>query len=185
MSHITATAVTQEGLTHIARNLRERDRAEIFALRWTDDEADLVRDIAAVAGDLWRMWFVDQEPVAVAGVCPMRPGVAIAGAFGTDRWHRVVRSITKFGVGFIVPVLRSNKYHRLETYILAENTDSRAWVELMGGKLEAVLHGYGRGREDFLLYVNDLSQSREVQNVLWRGQQGREYRPGNGSPHCH
>lgn len=185
MSRVTATMVTTEGLTHIVKNLRDRDRDEIYALRWNDDEAALVHDISALAGDLWRMWMVDGEPVAVAGVCPMRPGVAVGGAFGTDRWPRVVRSITKFGVGFINPVLKSNNYHRLEVYVLAENTDSRAWIELMGGKLEAVLHGYGRGREDFLLYVNDLTEGREMQNVLWRGRRVGQFGTADGSSRCH
>lgn len=185
-SPITVSEVTHEGLTHIVRNLRERDRHEIFALRWDDDEAAFVNSVMAVAGDLWRMWHLDGEPVAIAGVIPIRPGVTIGGAFGTEKWPRVVRSITRFGIQFIVPVLKANGYHRIEVYVLASNTDSAAWIELMGGKLEAVLKGFGRAREDYLLYANDLTRDGGTNDVfLWRGEQGGQYGTADGSTHCH
>ena len=44
------TTVSREGLTHIVRNLRERDRQEIFALRWNDDEDQLIDDVINVHG---------------------------------------------------------------------------------------------------------------------------------------
>ena len=36
--------------------------------------------------------------------------------------------------------------------------DGRAFIELIGGEVEALLQGYGRNREDFLLYTWDLTQ---------------------------
>jgi hypothetical protein len=170
MAKVQATPVTAEGLAYIVRNLRPRDRREIFALRWDDDEAQFVAHVYASAGELWRMWSIDSEPVAVNGVVPVRPGVVIAGAFGTSRWRSVVKPMTRWSLDYVIPILRQAGYHRGEAYVLAENTDSRRWIELLGGEIEAVLKGFGRQREDFLLYAWDLTQERNERVFLWRKQ---------------
>ena len=185
MSRLSIGYVTEDGIRHIVANLRERDRREIFALRWDDDENSLVREVCHVAGELWRMWSWDQEPAAVAGMVPIRPGVVIGGAFGTHLWPRVVKSVTQWGIYSIVPILKSAGYHRLEVYVLAENTDSRRWIELMGGEVEALLRGFGRKREDYLIYVNDLTQDKEKPHVLLRRRQKRPDRTADGGARCH
>ena len=172
---VTATQVTEKGLGHIVRNLRPRDRREIFAVRWNDDEYQLVAEICAVAGDLWRMWWLDDEPVSVNGVVPARPGVVIAGAFGTSKWRSTIKPMTRWSLEYVIPVLRTAGYHRGEAYVLAENTDSRRWIELLGGEIEAHLKGYGRNREDFLLYAWDLTQERSDRHVLFRGRRQRQF----------
>jgi len=149
---------SREGITHIVRNLRDRDRREIFALRWDDDEDALIDNITANAGPLWRVWSWDNAPIAVSGVVPVRPGVVICGAFGTEQYRKAVRPIAHWARTFIIPALQRSNYHRAEAYALASNTDGRAFIELIGGEVEALLQGYGRNREDFLLYTWDLTQ---------------------------
>jgi hypothetical protein len=183
MAKVQATPVTAEGLAYIVRNLRPRDRREIFALRWDDDEAQFVAHVYASAGDLWRMWAIDSEPVAVNGVIPVRPGVVIAGAFGTSRWRSVVKPMTRWSLDYVIPILRQAGYHRGEAYVLAENTDSRRWIELLGGEIEAVLKGFGRNREDFLLYTWDLTREKEQRHVLLRGRS--ENRAADGGCQLH
>ena len=180
---VEATPVTIEGVRYIARYLRPRDRREIFALRWNDDEDDFVAEVCRVAGDLWRMWAIDGEPIAVNGVVPVRPGVVLAGAFGTKRWRSILRPMTRWSLDYVIPVLRQANYHRGEAYVLAENTDSRRWIELLGGEIEAVLKGFGRGREDYLLYAWDLTRERSEDNVLRRGK--RPDRPQDGTCQLH
>jgi hypothetical protein len=158
MSQVTSEPVTAPALAHIVRNLRPRDRVEIFSLRWNDDEDQLVREVCAFAGDLWRLWLLDGEPVAVNGVIPVRPGVVIAGAFGTKKWRQIVKPMTRWSLEFVIPVLKASNYHRGEAYVLASNSDSRRWIELLGGEVETLLKGYGRQREDFLLYAWDLTR---------------------------
>lgn len=171
---VGAHEVTREGVTHIVRNLRERDRREIYALRWNDDEDELVGDIVRTAGAMWKMWSWDGEPVAVNGVLPVRPGVVIAGAFGTDKWRLTLRAMTHWSLRFVIPALRHGGYHRGEAYAMATNTDSRQWIELLGGQVESMLCGYGREREDFLLYTWDLTMEGDQTDVLrrrrWRQQ---------------
>jgi hypothetical protein len=158
--------VTREGITHIVRNLRERDRREIFALRWDDDEDSLIEDINRAAGAMWKVWSWDSEPVSINGVVPVRPGVVICGAFGTEQWRKTLRPMTHWSRDFVIPSLQASGYHRGEAHVLAANTDSRRWIEMLGGKVEALLQGYGRNREDFLLYVWDLTKDRSLGDVL-------------------
>lgn len=182
---IDATLVCPSGLRHIAANLRPRDRREIFALRWNDDVDEFAFEVGKVAGDLWRMWWVDGEPVAVAGVVPIRPGVVIGGAFGTDKWRQVVRPMTRWFRDYTIPILNRSNYHRGEVYVLAENTDGRRWVEFLGAEIEAVLKGYGRGREDFLLYVWRPYAEGSDGHVLWRRRRQRPEWPANANYGCH
>jgi hypothetical protein len=178
-SQVGAHAVSRDALAYIVRHLRSRDRREIFALRWNDNEDQFVDQVVSFAGDLWRLWSLDDEPVAVNGVIPVRPGVVIAGAFGTHKWRSTLRPMTRWSLDFVIPTLRNAGYHRGEAYVLAANTDSRRWVEMLGGEVECLLKGYGREREDYLLYAWDLTRERSDQNVLRRRRQ-RVQRPSDG-----
>lgn len=171
MDRVGHSQVEREPLAYIVRHLRPRDRQEIFALRWDNDEDRFVEEILACAGDLWKLWYFDDEPVAATGMVPVRPGVVIGGAFGTDKWRKAVRPITRWARGFIIPSLQNANYHRIEAYVLAENTDSRRWIERFGGEVEALLKSFGRSREDFLLYVLDLTQGR-TDDVLFQRPKG-------------
>jgi len=158
-----AETIERIDIAHIVRHLRARDRAEIFGLRWSDDEDQLVNDIAGVAGMMWRVWRYQGEPVAMNGIVPLRPGVVSAGAFGTDKWRHVVRAMTRWSREFVIPSLQLANYHRGEAMTLASNVDSRRWIESLGGQVEAYLHHYGRNREDYVLYAWRLDE-----DVFWR-----------------
>lgn len=159
MTAVIATEPTQrEDIAHIVRNLRERDRAEIFGLRWDDDEVSLTDTIFAVSGPMWRVWHYQGEPVAMSGVVPERPGVVMAGAFGTDKFSRVALSIVRWGTRWCIPRLQAAGYHRGYAYAMAANVDGRRFIELLGGVKEAYLHKYGRNREDYILYAWRLDE---------------------------
>jgi hypothetical protein len=152
--NVTGTdMITREDIAHIVANLRERDRVEIFGLRWDDNPDTLVRDICAVAGPMWRVWKYDGEPVAMNGVIPQRPGVCTCGAFGTEKWRHIVRAMTRWSRDWVIPRLQAAHYHRGEAIALASNTDGRRFIELLGGQIEAFLYHYGRQREDYILYA--------------------------------
>ena len=150
--------ITREDIAHIVRNLRDRDRREIFALRWDDDEGELVDRTLAIAGPMWRVWRYQDEPVAINGVLPLRAGVVSAAAFGTDKWSHVVRPMIRWSRDWVIPRLKFHGYHRGEACALAANVDGRRFIELLGGRVEAYLHKYGRNREDFVLYAWRLDE---------------------------
>ena len=165
-----------EEVAHIVRNLRPRDAAEIYALRWDNDPEKLTIEVLAVAHAMWRIFCVDAEPVAMAGVVPVRPGVCVASSFGTALWPRVVRPITRFAREWTIPRLRNAHYHRAETYALANNHDSRNWLLALGAQEEAYLRGYGREQQDFVLYAWRLQEH-------VHGRRRREFK--SASQHTH
>lgn len=165
---IRETAPTREGIAHIVNHMRERDRQEIMALRWDSDLTQFANDVCCYAGATWRMWERNGVPVAIAGVTPVRPGVVQAGAFGTPDWKYAARHIIGWGRNWMIPRLIAANFHRAEAYALASNTDSRRFIEALGGEIETPLHHYGREREDFILYLWRLD---DVHRWRRRGQQ--------------
>ena len=147
------TRLDEADVRHIVRHLRQRDRAELFALRWDDDEDSLAMNIYAIAGPMWRLWRYRDEPVAMSGVCPQRPGVVSVAALGTDRFSRVVRPIVRWGRDWVIPRLATGGIHRVEGYALASNIDGHRLMTLFGMSREAWLYAYGRDREDFVIYT--------------------------------
>jgi hypothetical protein len=148
-------------LAHILENLRERDRKEIYALRWDDDVTELHHTMCVMCNPLWRIWTVDGEPAAVFSAVPVRPGVVIVGSFGTEAWNDAMPSIVRHIKGPFAEALRELGVHRAEAYVLADNFDGTRFVRGMDGELEARLVGFGREQEDFLLFgwrVNDVLQ---------------------------
>lgn len=170
---IREVAPNPTNIRHIVENMRERDRREIMALRWDDSAPLFMNEVVEFAGAMWRVWEKDGEPVAIGGVTPMRPGVVLVGAFGTAQWRCAVRQIITWGRNWVIPRLLAANFHRGEAYALASNTDSRKFIEALGGEIEAVLHHYGREREDFLLYTWRLDD-------VHRWRRGRQERtPGD------
>ena len=141
-----------EALKHITHNLRERDAAEIFACRWSDDPDDLASDVSQYGEFQW-MVRLDGEPVAAIGAYPAWPGVWSVWAFGTDNWPKVILSLTKHVKRFMIPAFLNQKAHRAECRALKTHTDACRWLEMLGAHKEAELAGFGRQREDFNLYV--------------------------------
>lgn len=159
MSEIVCTdAIALEDIAYIVRHLRERDRREIFGLRWDDNEDSFVNDVFAVSGPMWRLWRYRDEPVAMSGVVPQRPGVVMAGAFGTEKFHHVMRPMKRFAWNWVIPRLVTAQYHRAEAFALASNADGKFFIRMLGGKQEAYLRKYGRDREDYVLYVWRLDE---------------------------
>ena len=149
-----AVPVTEAGLRHVVLNMRERDRAEIYALRWDDDPERHVRDILPWMGEMCWTWERDGVPVSVQGTQPVRPGVWQNFAFGTDAWPHVVLDMTRHSRRFIIPALLRVGFHRAECRALLDHADSRRWiVEGLGGRQEAILRGLGRNGEDFVSYA--------------------------------
>lgn len=146
-------SITPDSARYIIKHLRQRDREEIFAQRWNDDEEELLRFIMFGVGAMSWCWWRDGRPVSLQGAWPIRPGVWSCWAFGTDEWPRVVLSMTKHSRRFIIPALMRARFHRAEAAALATHTDSRRWIEALGARQESVLRGYGRRGEDFISYV--------------------------------
>lgn len=150
--------VTQADIEHLVNNLRERDRREIFALRWSDNPIEFIVEASRIIGPLWSAWLLDGKCIAVHGALPLRPGVVAAFAFGTPDWHHAARGIIKHVRHWLIPCLQAANYHRGEAFSLASNVDAHRFIEATGGEREAYLHQYGRDQEDFVLYRWKLNE---------------------------
>jgi len=152
MSCVLEAGPNLETTEYIIQNLRERDKQEIFATRWGDDLEELVQDIQGYGEFQWTA-VLDGTPVAIIGACPMWPGVWSVWAFGTEDWPKVVLKLTRHARQAMIPALHEQGAHRAECRALKVHEDACRWLELLGAHKEAELAGFGRQREDFILYV--------------------------------
>lgn len=141
-----------QAIQHIALHLRACDKAEIFALRYDSDPYALAEE--ATRTDLRAVALAkDGEPVAGWGVKQMWPGVWSVFLMATPRWPEVMLSVTRHIRKELIPTLDRIGWHRAECASLTDHKDAHRWLEALGAKREAQLSGYGRGAQDFYLYV--------------------------------
>lgn len=155
-------APTMAALLHICRNLRARDREEIFATRFDEDPVGLAEETYALREFGWVAVASDGEPVAVIGAAPIWPTVWSVYAFGTDRWPEVVRTLTKHARRFMMPALLNTGARRAQCYALYEHDDARHWLKALGANEEHVLEEFGKSGERFVLYAWDRKEMLDV-----------------------
>lgn len=150
-----------QDMLDICRNLRERDREELFATRFGDDPADLANSAVASGGFRWGA-YLDGRPVAAIGAQPRWPGVWTAWAYGTDDWPRVALTLTKHVRRFMLPALLRAGAHRVDAFALETHTDARRWLEMLGARPKNILAKWGRNGENFVCYVWTRKQTMRV-----------------------
>ena len=137
---------------HICRNMREADRAEIFALRWSDNPMDLAEDTMNVRGPKWVAHVEGVGPVAAYGAAPMWPGVWSLWLYGTPHFQQIGGRLTRHIRRVMIPALTIAGAHRAEARSLSTHTEAHIWLDRLGGRREAVLAGYGKNGEDFVVF---------------------------------
>jgi hypothetical protein len=149
----TLATVTLAGALHIVANLREWDRREIFACKWSDDPELVANQVVNIPGPKW-MALCDDRPAALMGCMPLWPGVFAPWCFGTDDFRRVSLLLTRLGRRAIIPGVRASGGHRMEAKSLDGHEDAQAWLErCFGFEREATHRGYGRAGETFHTYA--------------------------------
>lgn len=93
------------------------------------------------------------DPVAVVSAAELWPGVWQVGMVATDRWPEVAKDTARWIRRALIPALVSAGAHRAQAYALADRVATRRWLEWLGAAPEAQLRGFGRNREDFVLYT--------------------------------
>lgn len=139
------------GLTYIAKFLRERDREEVFALRYDEDPARLAMDTYN-CGDFQWIAYLDGRPVASIGAFPVWPNVWTVWAYGTDDWPKVALTLTKHVRRFMIPGLVNAGARRAHCFAMASHDDARRWLTALGAEEEAKLDNYGKDGQAFVCY---------------------------------
>lgn len=147
------TTLSPGALGHICRNLRDRDRAELFALRRDDDPDALAREMLARDSGLVSLAWLGEEPVAVVGAIPLWPSVWSVLAFGTDTWDKVSVTLTKHVRRVLIPTLYNVGARRAQCWSLAEHHTAHAWLtRSLGARRGPEFPEFGRDGETFILF---------------------------------
>lgn len=137
---------------YVAQRMRAADRKEIYATRWTDAPEDLARDVCMCGEFAWTLG-LGGEPICCLGALALWPGVWSVWMFATDRFGEIGLSATRFVRQAMIPALTKTGAHRAECRSLAGHRRARAWLELLGARLEGREYVYGKNRERFVTYV--------------------------------
>lgn len=144
--------VTIESAVSVAERMREWDRKEIYATRFDEDPAALA---AACLHDRRYAWtaHIDEDPVAVVGAHPLHPNVWTVYAFATDRFPEIAFPLTKFIRNGMIPALAQFEgVRRAQCLSMAGHSDAHRWLTYLGAQQEAVLPGFGKDGQDFLVF---------------------------------
>ena len=160
---VTLHAPDLTDLRYITANLRLDDHAELFALRWDDDTDAYAEHVARLPDELIFLVKVNSVPAAVFGAVPVWPGVWNVFAFGTDKWDKCVVTLTKHARRFLIPAVHNSGFHRAQAWSAATHTKAHAWMQRsLGARLESHHPGFGRGGEDFHLFVWDRQDTEQM-----------------------
>jgi hypothetical protein len=142
-----------ESVGHVARNMRQRDKDEIYATRWNEDPESLAKAVVSCDPFALVACSDDGEPVCVFGVHEMWPGVFSVFMFATDRWNEVSLSVTKHALRFMIPCVMSERFVRAECRSMSTHTQAHRWLETLGAYKESEHACYGKNGETFFTYV--------------------------------
>jgi hypothetical protein len=147
---------SREDVAWVVANMRDLDRREVFAGRWTDEPADLVEDIETSRAMLIRLdalCTAAGEPVALLGAWLSSPGVGHALMIATDHWAEIAALAHRYVVKRFLPLVCAPNLRRLECRAWAGHHVSRAWLERLGFVEEGFCHALGKGGEDFVQFA--------------------------------
>jgi hypothetical protein len=130
--------------------MREWDRKEIYATRWTDQPEELAR-ACMVSQDLaFTVWL--DEPVSCFGALPIWPGVASVWCFGTERFNECGLFLTRFMQKHWIPLLKEAGFHRAQCASIEGHLDAQKWLEALGAERESTQKSFGKNKETFYVY---------------------------------
>jgi hypothetical protein len=140
-------------LEFICFNMRPIDREEVFDNLPTDNPLEIAAMLFQAVGKQGCAWQakLNGRPAACLGVFENFPGNWQIFSFGTEDYQKVV-------TGFLPSYRAAESYaldrgmHRLECRSLSSHKEAHGFLRAMGFDVEAVLRGYGRNRQDYVLF---------------------------------
>ena len=152
-------ASTLPHVRHVTRFMRDADRCEIFATRWTEDTDELAGAVVAAA----RLGAVVTDtptgaPVAVIVAANPWPNVWSVGLFATDYWRAIALSAVRWIRRVLMPELWRHGALRVECHSLADHYEAHALLRHLGRTHEQRVPCMGKGGEDFIRFAWIRSQ---------------------------
>lgn len=143
--------VSHNDVLYVAQRMREADRLEVYATRWSDDPEDLVADVLRAGPFSWVCGL--ERPIMAIGAVPLCPGVWSVWMFATDDFRQIRLSATRFAKKVMMPALISAGAHRFECRSIDGHVEAQAWLEGLGGRREATHPMAGKDGETFHTYA--------------------------------
>lgn len=154
---VTIHPGTVRDITFVAVNMREQDREEVFATALLRDatEAGYFSYHGSGPEWCWTAWLGDEVAGAfgISYGSPLQPHIRSAWAFGTDKFKRVVPSITRFIKHNWPYRLIDAGVTRVEVRSLATHDIAHSWLASIGARRECVMTSYGLDGQDFELWA--------------------------------
>jgi hypothetical protein len=136
----------------VALAMREDDRREVMATRWTDCPYAFAADCMRLPGSRIAAIHESGNAVAVGGVALNQPGVGQAWLIGTDAIGAYGVEIAHAARKVIATLFSAGELHRIQAYSAAFHTRAHRWLKAIGLREEARLPAYGKDGEDFLIF---------------------------------
>jgi len=147
------TQATWPDAIYVARNMREDDRAEVMATRWSDDPYDFAADCMRLPGVRLVARSGDGVPVAIGGVANWQPGVGQAWLVGTADVGLIGSEIAKSCRKSIEALFDTGTIHRIQAFSAATHTRAHRWLKAIGLHEESRLPMYGKNGEEFIIFA--------------------------------
>ena len=145
------------GLMFVCNRLRDADREEIFCTKDDSDAENLACSIFS-ARDRGLAWVAYSgstgNPTCAFGAYRQYGDVWSLWMMATDEWKSVHKTVTKFGIKFVIPYLVQKMGMKVGHCLSSsENHTAHRWIARLGGYPEAILTNWGKNGEDFVRFI--------------------------------
>lgn len=139
-------------ILHVCRNMRAASAEEMYACKAHSNPDIIANELYDRPGLKW-VGYHDKKPAALIGAFPLYPGVWGMFGLGTDDWQKIWRPITVAARRVMIPSVEVLGAHRMSCTSPIAHTETHKWLKFLGAEQEAVLRGYGKNGEDFVLFA--------------------------------
>lgn len=146
---LTIRHASPEDVDHVVRRMRAYDRAEIFGLRFSNDDDSLIAEIVATAqsGACPFFYAIAKgrvfRPIAILQLVLLTPVAGAVTMFATEEWRLVVKDFTRFVRQVFVPDCMTAGLQRVEVRALASWAENCRWLQTLGAVRECEVRGFG------------------------------------------
>lgn len=142
---------TPQEIFDVAMHMRETDFFEFTAVSPIDSREDLAMTLMERYGPSGEVICARYEgqPTAIGSLVMTRPGVATLLFYATAKFPKIALPLTRWIKWELFPRSREAGIHRIECASIDGYEQAHRWIEMLGLRREAVMHGYGKRGETF------------------------------------
>lgn len=150
------TEITLPAIESICYRLRERDKAEIYALLPHDNPYRLAWEAhAAILNQgRGRIAWISGRPAGLIAFTEQWPGVWYSWMFGTDEFRSVALELVRWGRREVREILKVSRGHRCHCDSRFDHDEAHRLLKALGARPEGPpMRRYGKDGSDFQRFV--------------------------------